>query len=224
LLGERDSTWSGSFPRVDLSFCGHASLVFPSPTTNSSGSHNSSHHHNTSCKLFVEMAKSDFYEWRSPNRVLEVTIHRICYPITNSILSQVFGQFGGMVEQILDIGGTDVVMAIVVFDSVETASDAYGELHSSNIYDDCCQMHMKWGFPSMPARDVDKGDSTIVLTIAPSVAALVAPTTPPPPSSPCLRPLPSTTGVGCSTNLPISWRSVTSSQLSRSASTAALPL
>jgi hypothetical protein len=50
------------------------------------------------------MAKSDFYEWSSPNRVFGVTIHRVCYPISDSVLSQVFGQLGGMVEQIVVIG------------------------------------------------------------------------------------------------------------------------
>jgi hypothetical protein len=42
------------------------------------------------------------------------------------------------VEHILVIGGTDVVMDSVEFDSVEAAADAYGELHGRNIYDDCC--------------------------------------------------------------------------------------
>jgi hypothetical protein len=79
--------------------------------------------------MFDEMAKCDLDEWRSPNRTLEVVIHRVCYPITQSVLHLVFGPFGGVVEQILVIGGTDVVMASVEFDLVEAAADAYGELH-----------------------------------------------------------------------------------------------
>jgi hypothetical protein len=90
------------------------------------------------CNLFDEMVSNDFYEWRSPNHTLEVAIHRVCYPINESVLHQVFGSAGGVVEQIMVIGGTDVVMASVEFDSVEAAADAYGELHGRNIYDGCC--------------------------------------------------------------------------------------
>jgi hypothetical protein len=90
------------------------------------------------CNLFDEMASNDFYEWRSPNHTLEVAIHRVCYPINESVLHQVFGSAGGVVEQIMVIGGTDVVMASVEFDSVEAAADAYGELRGRNIYDGCC--------------------------------------------------------------------------------------
>jgi hypothetical protein len=92
----------------------------------------------SACNLFDEMSSSSLDEWRSPNRILEVVIHRVCYPITESVLHLVFGPFGGVVEQILVIGGTDVVMASVEFDLVEAAADAYGELHGRNIYDGCC--------------------------------------------------------------------------------------
>jgi hypothetical protein len=89
------------------------------------------------------MSRSDFDEWRSPSRVLEVAIHRVCYPITEFVLHQVFGSFGVVVEQILVIGGTDVVMASQVFNSVEAAADAYGEFHGRYIYDGRCEMHIK---------------------------------------------------------------------------------
>jgi hypothetical protein len=48
--------------------------------------------------LFDDMTRSDFDEWRSPNRTLEVVIHRVRYPITDSVLHLVFGPFGGVVE------------------------------------------------------------------------------------------------------------------------------
>jgi hypothetical protein len=123
----------------------------------------------SACNMFDEMASSDFEEWRSPNRSLEVVIHKVCYPITEVVLHQVFGPAGGVVEHILVIGGTDVVMASVEFDSVEPAADAYGELHGRNIYDDCCQMHIKWGLPTPAARGVDKRTSVLELTATPSV-------------------------------------------------------
>ena len=49
--------------------------------------------------LFDEMTRSDFEEWRSPSCILEVTIHKVCYPITEFVLLQVFGSFG-VVEQV----------------------------------------------------------------------------------------------------------------------------
>jgi hypothetical protein len=110
----------------------------------------------SACNLFDELASSNLDEWRSPNRILEVTIHRVCYPITESVLHQVFSSFEGIVEQILVIGGTDVVMASLVFDSVEAAADAYGELHGCNIYDDCCLMHIKWGIADSSSSRLDQ--------------------------------------------------------------------
>jgi hypothetical protein len=125
------------------------------------------------------MSSYDFDEWRSPNRILEVTIHRVFYPIAESVLHQVFGSFG-LVEPVLVIEGTNVVLACVVFDSVESAADAYGELHGRNINDDCCQMHIKWGLPTLAGRDADEGDSTLVLMVATSSAASSVVTTPAP--------------------------------------------
>jgi hypothetical protein len=145
----------------------------------------------SACNMFDEMASNGFDEWRSPNRILEVAIHRVCYPITESVLHQVFSSFGGVVEQILVIGGTDVVLASVVFDSVEVAADVYGELHGPNIYDGCCQMHIKWGLPTPATRGPVKPTSTqstaaasappasmVELTTVPFSAASVAPVTP----------------------------------------------
>jgi hypothetical protein len=110
----------------------------------------------SACNLFDEMASSDFDEWRSPNRVLEVIIHRVCYPITESVLHRVFGSFGRVVEQILVIGGTDIVLASLAFNSLEVAADAYG-LHGRYIYDGCCQTHIKWGLPTLVVRDANEG-------------------------------------------------------------------
>jgi hypothetical protein len=129
----------------------------------------------SACNLFDETTSNDFDEWRSPNRTLEVVIHRVCYPITESVLHQVFGPAGGVVEQILMIGGPDVVMASVVFDSLEIAADVYGELHGRNIYYDCCQMHIKWGLPTPAARGAGEKDSMVALMAAPSASVVTAP-------------------------------------------------
>jgi hypothetical protein len=110
------------------------------------------------------MVRSDFDEWRPPNRTLEVIIYRVCYPITESVLHQVFGPFGGVLEQILVIGGTDVVL---VFDSVEVAANAYGELHGRNTYDGCCHMQIKWGLPPPPVRGADEKPSRVAFTVVP---------------------------------------------------------
>jgi pyruvate/2-oxoglutarate dehydrogenase complex dihydrolipoamide acyltransferase (E2) component len=126
------------------------------------------------------MPRSDFYEWRSPSRILEVTIHRVCYPITESVLHQVFGSFGGIVEQILVIAATGVVVASLAFDFVEDAADAYGELHGRHIYDDCCQMLIKWGLPT-PAAFAPSSSSSVAsspptaVSVAPAPAAALAP-------------------------------------------------
>jgi hypothetical protein len=80
-----------------------------------------------------------------------------------------------VVEQILVIEGTDVVLASVVFDSVEVAADVYGELHGRNIYDGCYQMHIKWGLPTLAVRGADEKDSVVALTAAPSASVMTAP-------------------------------------------------
>ncbi|CAO2188725.1 unnamed protein product [Urochloa humidicola] len=100
-------------------------------------------------QVFNEMTKSDFEDWRPPNRALKVTIRKVCYPITESVLRQVFGSFG-VVEQVLVFGGTDVVLAQVVFQSKYDAVDAFGDLHGRNIYDGCCQLDIQYGVSSKP--------------------------------------------------------------------------
>jgi hypothetical protein len=159
----------------------------------------------SACNLFDEMASSDFDEWRSPNRVRDVVIHRVCYLITELVLHQVFGSFGGVVEQILVIGGKDVVMASVVFDSVEAAADAYGELHGRNIYDACCQMHIKWGLPTPATQGAHERVSRVTLTAAPSAAASVAPVAAPvPAASTSVALAPSTSPTSTTTTSPTS--------------------
>ncbi|CAN6202977.1 unnamed protein product [Urochloa humidicola] len=93
------------------------------------------------CNLFGEMPKS---EWRSPSRVLEVTIHRAYYPITEKVLHLVFDSFGE-VEHVHVLGGSDHLLAQVVFQTKHAAAEAFGELHGRCVYSGCCQLDIKWG-------------------------------------------------------------------------------
>jgi hypothetical protein len=93
-------------------------------------------------KLFDEMPTSDR---RSPDRVLDVTIRQVCYPMSESVLHAVFAPYG-RIERIHVIGGLDPVLAKVVFQLKHEAAEAYGDLHGRNIYDGCCQMEINWGF------------------------------------------------------------------------------
>ena len=51
-------------------------------------------HEEDAYEVFDQMLTSESDDRRRPNRILEVTIHKVCYPITESLLRQVFGPFG----------------------------------------------------------------------------------------------------------------------------------
>ncbi|RCV34724.1 hypothetical protein SEVIR_7G191500v4 [Setaria viridis] len=93
------------------------------------------------CNLFDEMSASD---WRSPSRVLQVTIHQAYYPITEEVLHLVFDPFGE-VQHVQVLGGSDHVLAQVVFETKYGAAEAFGELHGRCVYTGCCQLDIKWG-------------------------------------------------------------------------------
>jgi hypothetical protein len=82
-------------------------------------------------------------DWRSPSHVLEVTIHQVYYPMTESVIHAVFASYG-RVELVHIIGGLDPVLAHVVLETKHEATDAFGELHGRNIYDSCCQLDIQW--------------------------------------------------------------------------------
>lgn len=67
-------------------------------------------------------------DWRSPSRVLEVTVRQACYPINEKVLHVVFNPFG-VVEQVHVLDGLDHVLAHVVFHSKNYATDAFRKLH-----------------------------------------------------------------------------------------------
>jgi hypothetical protein len=77
-------------------------------------------------QVFDEMLTRYFDDRRPPNRILEVTIHKACYPITESLLRQVFGSFGE-VEHVHVFGGLDRVFAQIVFQSKYDVVDAFGD-------------------------------------------------------------------------------------------------
>ncbi|CAL4915302.1 unnamed protein product [Urochloa decumbens] len=104
-------------------------------------SFNSGDYTSGACNLFDEMPES---EWRSPSRVLEVTIHRAYYPITEKVLHLVFDPFGE-VKHVHVLGGSDQLLAQVVFETKHAAAEAFGELHGRCVYAGCCQLDIKWG-------------------------------------------------------------------------------
>jgi hypothetical protein len=83
-------------------------------------------------KVFEDMFPSSFEDWRSPNRVLEVTICKVWYPITEMVLHLVFAPFGE-VEVVHVLEESDPVFAQVIFHSKHVAADAFGDLHGQNI-------------------------------------------------------------------------------------------
>jgi hypothetical protein len=83
-------------------------------------------------------------DWRSPNHILEVTIHHVCYPMTESVIHTVFSQYG-KVEQVHVLEASDQAFARVVFYSKQDAADAFGELHGRYMYNGCCLLDIEWG-------------------------------------------------------------------------------
>ncbi|CAO2178221.1 unnamed protein product [Urochloa humidicola] len=123
------------------------------------------------CNVFDGMPTSEFDDWRPPNRCLEVTIHKVCYPVTESLLHQVFCPFGE-VEEVYVCKHLEHVKARVVFQSKLEAAEAFGELHGRNIYDGCCQMEIKWGVSQEPNVSVamSNGDTATSLFHSTTVA------------------------------------------------------
>lgn len=62
---------------------------------------------------------------RSASHILEITVCRVYYPITEEVLHHVFGPFG-VVEQVNVIGVSDHVLAWVDFQTKHAAAEAFG--------------------------------------------------------------------------------------------------
>ncbi|CAL4968532.1 unnamed protein product [Urochloa decumbens] len=105
------------------------------------------------CNLFGEMSES---KWRSPSHVLEVTIHRAYYPITEEVLHLVFDPFGE-VEHVHVLGGSDHLLAQVVFKTKHAAAEAFEELQGQCVYTGCCQLDIKWGLSQDSGASMEKG-------------------------------------------------------------------
>ncbi|CAN6231606.1 unnamed protein product [Urochloa humidicola] len=118
--------------------------------------------------VFEEMTRSEFEECRSPNRILEVTIYKVYYPISESILHQIFGQFGS-VENVSVRMGVEHVEAEVIFQSKLEAAEAFGSLHGRNIYDGCCQMEIKWGCSTISRCWATQVVADLLLSAAPAI-------------------------------------------------------
>jgi hypothetical protein len=155
-------------------------------------------------QVFDEMRKSEFGHWRSPSRTLEIAIYKAWYPITESVLHQVFDRFG-VVEGVYVREGLDCIEAHVLFQSKHQAAEAFSNFHGQNIYDGCCDMQIKWGLfqeavdpeprahepcPSLESPLLPPGDAPTAL--APStttcksntITVAIPPTTSTPPGAP----------------------------------------
>uniref|UniRef100_A0A0E0HF15 RRM domain-containing protein n=1 Tax=Oryza nivara TaxID=4536 RepID=A0A0E0HF15_ORYNI len=78
-----------------------------------------------------------------PNRILLVTIHHMMYPITVEVLHQVFKAYG-YVEKIVTFQKSAGFQALIQYQSLQEAMDAFGALHGRNIYDGCCQLDIQY--------------------------------------------------------------------------------
>jgi hypothetical protein len=80
---------------------------------------------------------------REPSRVLEVTVCRVYYPITEEIFSQIFDP-SARVGEVFLCKELEYVDARVIFPSKLDATEALGEFHGRHIYDGYCQMMIRW--------------------------------------------------------------------------------
>ncbi|KAL5202946.1 hypothetical protein ABZP36_013898 [Zizania latifolia] len=78
-----------------------------------------------------------------PNRILLVTIHHMLYPITVEVLHQVFKAYG-YVEKIVTFQKSAGFQALIQYQSLQEAVEAFGALHGRNIYDGCCQLDIQY--------------------------------------------------------------------------------
>ncbi|KAG8085705.1 hypothetical protein GUJ93_ZPchr0010g10463 [Zizania palustris] len=78
-----------------------------------------------------------------PNRILLVTIHHMLYPITVEVLHQVFKAYG-YVEKIVTFQKSAGFQALIQYQSIQEAVEAFGALHGRNIYDGCCQLDIQY--------------------------------------------------------------------------------
>ncbi|RLM58919.1 uncharacterized protein C2845_PM18G06590 [Panicum miliaceum] len=137
-FSEREASlaWKETMSRSDLG------LIFFNNGDCSSGAFN----------LFDEMPARD---WRSPSRVMEVTVRQACYPITEKLLHVAFDPFG-VVEHMHVLGESDHVLAVVVFQSKHQAAEAFEDLRGRNIYDGCCQLDIKRGLSQECEANMEK--------------------------------------------------------------------
>ncbi|KAK2638688.1 hypothetical protein Ddye_026483 [Dipteronia dyeriana] len=77
------------------------------------------------------------------NRVLQVTIYHVFYPITEEELHQVFSPCG-FVGRIKIFRKSTCVQAFVHFQFHQSAILAKSSLQGQNIYDDCCQLDIQY--------------------------------------------------------------------------------
>ncbi|KAL3642214.1 Polypyrimidine tract-binding protein 1 [Castilleja foliolosa] len=80
-----------------------------------------------------------------PNRILLVTIYHMVYPITEKVLHQVFSPYGS-VEKIVTSEKSTGFHALIQYESHQSAISARNFLQGRNIYDDCCQLDIRFSY------------------------------------------------------------------------------
>jgi hypothetical protein len=81
----------------------------------------------------------DFAAEKMSRQILHVTIQHVLYPITESVLHQVFDPYG-VVETIEIFPGRSRIVAFIKYGLDHDASRAFENLQGRNIYHGCCQL------------------------------------------------------------------------------------
>jgi len=89
--------------------------------------------------LVSEPTTMAFAAEKMSRRILRVTIQDVLYPITESLLHQVFGPYG-VVETIEIFPGRSRIVAFIKYGQNHDAARAFQSLQGRNIYDGCCQL------------------------------------------------------------------------------------
>jgi hypothetical protein len=87
-------------------------------------------------------------------QILRVTIQHVLYPITESVLHQVFDPYGA-VEAIEIFPAKSRIVVFIIYGSHHDAPRAFRSLQGRNIYDGCCQLGIEL-LPISPSLDATK--------------------------------------------------------------------
>ena len=89
--------------------------------------------------LVSEPTTMAFAAEKMSRRILRVTIQHVLYPVTESVLHQVFNPYGA-VETIEIFPAKSRIVVFIKYVSPHDAPRAFRSLQGRNIYDGCCQL------------------------------------------------------------------------------------